>query len=134
MVAAQPIVSDMLITVKSREIQRAMQARDRGNVEAARKHYLAAGHLELVLADDYEAARDSRLAFRSRLSAASCFWIGGEVDRGRDLFDQLRKQYPNRAAEVDDARGELEESLPVRRAKSTKGTAKRRAKRAKPKA
>ena len=87
MFAIQPIVSDMLIIVKSREIQRAMQARIVVMQKRRRKHYLAAAHLELVLADDYEAAKDRRLAFRSRLSAASCFWIGGDIERGREPME-----------------------------------------------
>jgi hypothetical protein len=42
-----------------------------------RRHFLAAGHLALVLADDYEQVGETELAIRSRLSAGSCFWRGG---------------------------------------------------------
>ena len=63
----------MLVTVKSREVQRALLAEMRGDPEAAQRHFLASAHLELVLAADYEQAGDSPLSFRSQLSAASCF-------------------------------------------------------------
>ncbi len=49
-------VSDMLVTVKSREVQRGMLAEMRGDRAAASRHLLAAAHLELVLADDYAQA------------------------------------------------------------------------------
>jgi hypothetical protein len=45
-------VSDMLVTVKSRELQLGMLAEMRGDRTGAARHLLAAGHLELVLADD----------------------------------------------------------------------------------
>jgi len=79
-------VSDMLITVKSREVQRALQAEMRGDRTDAKQHFLAAAHLELVLAKDYEAAGDVELASRSRISAASCFWRAGQAERGREVF------------------------------------------------
>jgi hypothetical protein len=59
---------------KSREIQRAMLAEMRGERSTASLHFLAAGHMELVLAVDYESAGSKDLAVRGRLSAASCFW------------------------------------------------------------
>ena len=52
MSAAPAMVSDMLITVKSREVQRATLAEMRDDRKEAAKHFLAAAHLELVLADD----------------------------------------------------------------------------------
>jgi hypothetical protein len=44
----------MLVTVKSREIQRALMAEIRRDRESATRHFLAAAHLELVLAADYD--------------------------------------------------------------------------------
>lgn len=100
MSANQIIVSDMLVTVKSREVQRAMLAEMRGDREGGAKHFLAAAHLELVLADDYEQVGDSELAFRARIGAASCFWKAGDVSAGKQLFDELRAAQPQREAEL----------------------------------
>src|SRR5690242_3803201 len=94
MSAAPAAVSDMLVTVKSREVQRAMLAEMRGDSKAAAKHFLAAAHLELVLADDYAQAGQPDLATRSGISAASCFWSAGHQDRARSLFDELRQSHP----------------------------------------
>lgn len=105
---ASPSSGDLLITVKSREIQRGLLAELRGETAAARRHFLAAAHLELVLADDYERDGEPELAFRSRLSAASCLWRGGEMDRAREQFDALVEDHPNRAAEIHGIIGELE--------------------------
>ena len=76
-------VSDMLVTVKSREVQHALFAESSGNREAARRHFLAAAHLELVLAHDYEEAGEPDLALRSRISLASCLWSAGQIEQGR---------------------------------------------------
>ena len=100
-------VSDMLVTVKSREVQRAMLAEMRGDREASRKHFLAAAHLELVLADDYEQAEESDLSFRSRLSAASCFWRAGQPEQASKVSDSLLRINPDRAAEVQQVMDEL---------------------------
>ncbi len=70
--------SDMLVTVKSREVQRGMLAEMRGDRPSAARHFLAAAHLELVLAADFDEIGDADLAVRSRLSAASCFWRAGD--------------------------------------------------------
>ena len=67
MPATPSAVSDMLVTVKSRQIQRAMFAVRAGDREAARRHFLAAAHLELVLAHDYDLAGEPDLALRSRI-------------------------------------------------------------------
>jgi hypothetical protein len=99
----------MLVIVKSREIQRAMQANDRGDRAAATKHYLASAHLELVLADDYQQAGDDRLAFRSRISAASCFWLGGQRQQAETVFEKLEHDFPDLADEVSEVRHELEQ-------------------------
>jgi hypothetical protein len=86
----------MLLTVKSREIQRGMSAAMSGDAAEAKKHFLAAAHLELVLADDYEKAGDVELSRRSRISAATCFWQAGEVDSARAIFDTLSAADPTR--------------------------------------
>lgn len=52
----QSPVSDMLVTVKSREVQRGLLAEMAGNREEASRHFLAAGRLEMVLANDYAVA------------------------------------------------------------------------------
>ena len=66
-------VNNLLGTAKSREVQRAMLAEMRGDRANAAVHFLAAGHMEQVLALDFAAAGETDLALRSRLSAASCF-------------------------------------------------------------
>lgn len=102
------VVSDLLVTAKSREIQRGMLAEMRGDHDAAGRHLLAAAHLELVLADDYAAAGESQLALRSRISAASCFWRGGDVARGRKVFESIARDHPERSATVQNLIEELE--------------------------
>src|SRR5438094_236782 len=62
-------VSDMLATVKSREVQRALLAEMAGDRAAATRHFLAAAHLEVVLAEDYAAAGAADLVLRAGLSA-----------------------------------------------------------------
>jgi hypothetical protein len=101
MASVQTAVSDMLITVKSREIQRGMTAEMRGDQAVARRHLLAAAHLELVLTDDYERDGDPELAFRSRVSAGSCFWRGGAQDQARKVFEALTTDHPDRVDEIE---------------------------------
>ena len=113
MSAAPAMVSDMLVTVKSREVQRAMLAEMRGDRKEAAKHFLAAAHLELVLADDYAQAGQPELALRSGISAASCFWSAGESARARPLFDELLQAYPGHTDAVRQAVEELEKDFPV---------------------
>jgi hypothetical protein len=48
MTAAHTPFSDMLVTVKSRELQRGLLAEMRGDQTGAARHLLAAAHLELV--------------------------------------------------------------------------------------
>ena len=103
----------MLVTVKSREVQRAMLAEMRGDRKAAVKHFLAAAHLELVLADDYTQAGEPDLALRSGISAASCFWSAGYQDRARSLFDELRQAHPAQAAAIGEVIQELERDYPA---------------------
>jgi pentatricopeptide repeat protein len=107
-----PKVSDLLVTVKSREIQRGMLAEWRGDRADAALHLMAAGHLELVLAEDYAVAGSARDALRSKLSAASCFWRGGEIGKARELFDQMRKKNRKQAKVISETLAELERDFP----------------------
>jgi hypothetical protein len=106
-------VNNLLGTAKSREVQRALLAEMRGEGSNATLHFLAAGHMELVLAVDYELAGDSDLALRSRLSAASCFWRAGHPDQARVLFDSLLQAWPARAAEIQNVMAELARDYPA---------------------
>ena len=101
-------VSDMLVTVKSREIQRGMTREMRGDRAGAARHFLAAAHLELVLADDYALNDDDDLAFRSQLSAASCFWRAGQQERAKATFGALSQDFPRRKTEIQTTLRELE--------------------------
>ena len=107
MSSVQSPVSDMLVTVKSREVQRGMMAAMGGQPSEARKHFLAAAHLELVLAGDYDHAGDAELSRRSRISAASCFWRAGETSDAQAIFDELSQADPNRASEIQELIDEL---------------------------
>src|SRR5437588_7932224 len=113
MSAAPAMVSDMLVTVKSREVQRAMLAEMRGDRKEAAKHFLAAAHLELVLADDYAQAGQPELALRSGISAASCFWSAGHPDRARPLFDELLQAHPTEAPVIQQVVEQLERDYPA---------------------
>src|SRR5260370_39310064 len=106
-------VNNLLGTAKSREVQRAMLAEMRGERSNAALHFLAAGHMELVLAVDYESAGESELALRSRLSAASCFWRAGQPNQARGLFDSLLHQFPARAPEIQKVMAELAQDYPA---------------------
>jgi hypothetical protein len=112
MSSAEAPVSDMLITVKSREVQRGMLAEMRGDRRASAKHFLAAAHLELVLAEDYRQAGDTDLALRSQLSAASCLWRGGRIAESHTLFAELLQSVPDHGAEVEEVRQDLQRSYP----------------------
>jgi hypothetical protein len=102
----------MLVTVKSREVQRALLAEMRADREAARRHFLASAHLELVLAADYEQAGDSPLSFRSQLSAASCFWRAGEYEQAQRRFEEMRTTHPTLAAAIEQVWTELTKDYP----------------------
>ena len=102
------MVSDMTLTVKSRELQRGMLAAMGGHPEDSREHFLAAAHLELMLANDYEQAGDRELARRSRFSAASCFWRAGEVERERSIFEEERQADLRGSDEIHELISELE--------------------------
>jgi hypothetical protein len=100
-------ISDLVATVRSREVQRAMLAEMAGDRSAATRHFLAAAHLELVLAEDYAAVGVEDLALRSRLSAASCFWRAGQILQAQSLFDALTKAHPAEAAAIQQVASEL---------------------------
>jgi hypothetical protein len=112
MSTASASVSDMLVTVKSREVQRALLAEMRGDREAAQRHFLASAHLELVLAADYEQVGDSLLSFRSQLSAASCFWRAGEYEQAQRRLEDLRAAHPSQATAIQEAKMELTRDYP----------------------
>jgi hypothetical protein len=116
MSTASPAVSDMLVTVQSREIQRALLAEMRGDRAAAARHFLAAAHLELVLADDYRESGDGDLALRSRLHAASCFWRGREKEKSQGLLGELLQEHPSQAAAIQQVADELARDHPLAQA------------------
>jgi hypothetical protein len=98
----------MLVTVKSREVQRGMLAEMRNRQKEAQQHFLAAAHLELVLASDYEQAGEPDLARRSRISAGSCFWRAGDTPQARTIFDALTQDAPEHESEIHEIVRELE--------------------------
>jgi hypothetical protein len=102
----------MLVTVKSREVQRALLAEKRGNREAVRRHFLAGAHLKLGLAAHYEQAGDSLLSFRSQLSAASCFWRSGEHEKAQRQLENLRAAHPDQTAAIEQVQMELTRVYP----------------------
>jgi hypothetical protein len=101
-------VSDMLVTVKSRELQRGMLAEIRRDRTDATRHFLAAAHLELVLANDYTQAGQPDLARRSRLSAASCFWRAGQCKQAREMFATCIQKDPAQEPSIQQVIAELE--------------------------
>jgi hypothetical protein len=113
MSTAPSSVSDMLVTVKSREAQRGLLAEMRGDGDSAIRHFLAAAHLEMVLAADYDEAGDPDLALRSRLSAASCLWRGGQDVSARRLIEQLTKTHPEHSPLIHKVLDDLESNVPV---------------------
>jgi hypothetical protein len=106
-------VNNLLGTAKSREVQRAMIAEMRGDRVSATLHFLAAGHMELVLAADYTAAGQTDLAIRSRVSAGSCLWRAGQAIQARTVFDAIIKEYPARAVEFQAVIAELAQDYPA---------------------
>jgi len=106
-------LNNLLATVKSREVQRAMLAEMRGDRPEAALHFLAAAHLELVLASDYEHAGDTELALRSHISAASCFWRGGRPEQAQALFQTLMQTQPAEAAQIRKLLEELSRDHPA---------------------
>jgi hypothetical protein len=112
MATAHISVSDMLVTVKSRELQRGLLAEMRGDHTGTARHLLAAAHLELVLADDYAQADQWDLALRSRLSAASCFWRAGQHGQARELFEAMIQERPTQEEAIREVAATLEHDYP----------------------
>ncbi len=106
-------VNNLLGTAKSREVRRAMLAEMRGQQAEATLHFLAAAHMELVLAVDYERAGENDLALRSRLSAASCLWRAGQTEPARVQFASLIPAHPTHAAEIQKVMAELAHDYPA---------------------
>jgi hypothetical protein len=113
MATAHVPVSDKLVRVKSRELQRGMLAEMRGDRTGAARHLLAAGHLELVLADDYEQAGQLDLALRSRLSAASCFWRAGQPDQAHEFLNAMVQEHPTQEQAIREVISALEHDYPT---------------------
>lgn len=105
-------VSDMLVTVKTREIQRGLLAEMRGDQPAASRHLLAAAHLEFVLAQDYVQNGQTELSRRSRISAASCLWRAGQYERAQQEFDSIIHAVPSQEASVRAIVADLETKFP----------------------
>jgi hypothetical protein len=101
-------VSDLTATVKSREVQRGQFAEMSGDHAAAARHFLAAAHLELVLAEDYAQSGPGDLALRSRIGAASCLWRTGDVAQSRTRFAAAAKDHPRQAAAIRQLVADLE--------------------------
>lgn len=98
---------EMIAIVKSREIQRGMLAELRGDDPEAVSHFLAAAHLDLVLATDYAEMGADELALRSLLGAATCFWRGHEKQRVRSILSETLGRYPARSRLVHEIEREL---------------------------
>jgi hypothetical protein len=98
--------------VQARQMQRAMFAERCGDREAARRHFLPAGHCEDVLAHDYDTAGEADLALRSRSRAASCWWSGGAIDQGRQALEALHAQHPAQATGIAEVIAELTRDYP----------------------
>jgi hypothetical protein len=107
-------VNNLLATAKSREVQRALLAEMRGDRAEASLHFLAAAHMELVLAADYDRAGEGDLVFRSLLSAGSCFWRGARAEQARPVFESLMQKHPAQAAEIQKVIAELTLDYPAR--------------------
>src|SRR5262249_4548680 len=107
-------VNNLLATAKSREVQPALLADMRGDRGEPALHFLAAAHMELVLAADYERAQNKEMAFRSQLSAGSCLWRGGRSEQARDFLESLANSQPDRKAETEHVLAELDQDYPAK--------------------
>ena len=111
MATVQSVVSDMLLTVKTREVQRGILAEAARDRDGAARHFLAAAHLELVLANDFAQAGHDVMAFRSQVSAASCLWRAGQIEKARTIFSDLAQNHPEHAQLIQDVTADLELSV-----------------------
>lgn len=105
-----------LVIVKSREFTRGMLAEAQNDRAAATLHFLAAAHLELVLAEDYRAVGEQYKIARSLISTASCFWRGEQPGKCERDFAQTEKEFPREAVTVQELPQELLRDYPPRAA------------------
>jgi hypothetical protein len=105
--------SDLLATVKAREMQRGILAEMRDDRAATARHFLAAAYLELVLASDHAEAGQADLSRHSRISAASCLWRAGRPDQARVELDALVRDFPAEAPAVQEVVRDLEQHYPA---------------------
>jgi hypothetical protein len=90
-----------------------MLAEMQGDRLSAARHLLAAAHMELVLAADFDACGETELAVRSRLGSASCFWRAGDSPTALRLIQDLLATYPDRAATILELQADLEQCKPL---------------------
>jgi hypothetical protein len=112
MATAGLAVSDLLVTTKSREVQRAEAAEAKGDSASAARHFLAAAHLEFVLTNDYADAGRPDLSVRSRIGAASCLWRAGEFRRARQVLEELMSANGENASTVLEVLADLQARFP----------------------
>lgn len=101
--------NELLLTAKSREIQRGIAAEMAADQRAMMRHFLAAAHLDLVLSKDYLEAGNEELSVRSGLSAVSCFWRAGDQQEASAAAEELVKSFPLRTEEIQQVLEELKE-------------------------
>src|SRR5262249_47802398 len=94
-------VCDTLFTVTSREVKRAILAEQRKDEESAVRHFLAAAHMFVVLAEEYADNAQFDLALRTRENAICCFWPAGHERQARLLFEELKQDNPVFAGDID---------------------------------
>jgi ABC-type transport system involved in multi-copper enzyme maturation permease subunit len=94
-------ISDMLVLVTSREVERGELAQTRGDTQNAIRHYLAAAHMCLVLAEEYADNAQFESALRSRKNAVSCFWRAGHTLQARLLLEELKQENQFLSQEID---------------------------------
>ena len=99
--------SELLVSAKSREVQRGMAAEMAADRIATVRHFLAAAHLDLVLFKDYLEAGNEELAIRSGLSAVSCFWRAGDQQQAAAAAAELSESFPLRNEEIQQVLDEL---------------------------
>lgn len=101
--------NELLVTAKSREVQRGIAAEMAADRRAVVRHFLAAAHLDLVLTKDYLEVGNEELAIRSGLSAVSCFWRAGDQQQAVASADELSESFPLRTEEIQQVLDELKE-------------------------
>ncbi len=71
-----------------------------------------------MLAHDYDEAGEPDLALRSRISAASCLWSGGDIEQGRQALERLQVQYPAQTTAIAAVMAEPRREYPSGRNKN----------------